>query len=73
MKLNLFASKHTIPNRFPGIQLERAMFCGNCETVSDISGSRGRCPHCQSESVTPLSGFIARTRLQTHIIDTAAR
>ena len=71
--MNLFSIKKVQPPMPPGIQLERAMFCGNCETVSDIAGSRGRCPHCQSESVTPLSGFIARTRLQTHIIDTAAR
>jgi hypothetical protein len=40
-----------------GIALGRAMFCADCETIS--AGSRlGRCPHCDSASVVPLSRWV---------------
>jgi len=72
MKWNLFKNNQR-PSIRSGIQLERAIFCGNCETVSDVATGKGHCPHCASMAVTPLSGFLCRPRLNAAILDTARR
>lgn len=59
----------------PGIQLERAILCNNCETLTDISqlAEGGRCPHCESIAIAPIANWINRPDLVPRIIDTARR
>jgi predicted Zn-ribbon and HTH transcriptional regulator len=72
MRLNLFAKKSADAPR-PGIQLERAMFCTNCETVSHHIARGGRCPHCESTSIMPLARWIPSQPLVSSIVDPARR
>ncbi len=56
----------------PGIQLERAILCFNCETVSE-QYKDGNCRHCGSSSTVNLSRIIPRPSLPVDIIDPARR
>ncbi len=61
----------------PGIQLERAMFCTQCEIISDLvihkASAGGRCPLCGSRSILPLSRWIERPQLADHVVDSGRR
>jgi hypothetical protein len=49
---------HTEP-KFVSIPVEQAIYCENCETVSNSSNSR--CGVCGSEAITRLSKLIGGT------------
>ncbi|BBO74432.1 hypothetical protein DSCW_18490 [Desulfosarcina widdelii] len=56
----------------PGIQLEHASLCFDCETVFPNPVS-GRCPHCGSASTRPLAYIIEQPRLGIDVVDSARR
>jgi len=56
----------------PGIQLEHASLCFDCETVFP-NPVNGRCPHCGSASTRPLAGIIELPHLNTDVVDSARR
>ena len=62
----------SVKDRKPGIQLEHASLCFDCETVFP-NPVNGRCPHCGSSSTRPLAGIIAQPRLGSDVIDPARR
>lgn len=70
MRLTLVKMKPE-PTR-PGIPLERAMFCADCETVDDHTRN-GRCPHCGSNSVVPIARWIFQPMLNDRVVDPARR
>ena len=55
-----------------GIPLERAMFCGNCETISGPARF-GRCPHCGSAALAPVARWLQRPVLAASILDSGRR
>lgn len=59
----------------PGIQLERAILCNNCETLSDVASllNSGKCPYCGSIAVAPIANWLQRPALIPRIVDTARR
>jgi len=56
----------------PGIQLEHASLCFDCETVFP-NPVNGRCPHCGSASTRPLAGILEQPRLDIDVVDSARR
>ena len=56
----------------PGIQLEHASLCFDCETVFP-NPVNGRCPHCGSASTRPLASILEQPRLGSDVIDSAKR
>lgn len=61
-----------VENRKPGIQLEHASLCFDCETVFP-NPVNGCCPHCGSASTRPLAGIIEQPRLDIDVVDSARR
>ena len=62
----------TIGTATPGIQLERAVLCFDCETVAERC-QNGRCPHCGSASTRPLASIIEQPQLVPGVVDSARR
>lgn len=53
-----------ILDRIPAVvRIEDAVYCENCECLTETKFSAGECHHCKSKAIVSLSGWLNRTEV----------